>query len=80
MTVSRVLEGSRGLLGAIASASSHQLKGFELEKQIEELAQKGIVPGEIASDLHWIRVRANKARHNVEKKTLTVNDAEVCLD
>lgn len=80
MTVSRLLEGSRGLLGAIASAGRHKLKGFELEKQIEELAQKGIVPGEIASDLHWIRVRANKARHKVEKKTLTVHDAEASLD
>ena len=80
MTISRLLEGSRGLLGAIAAGGQHKLKGFELEKQINELAQKGIVPGEIASDLHWIRVRANKARHNVEKKTLTIHEAEVGLD
>jgi tetratricopeptide (TPR) repeat protein len=80
MTVSRLLEGDKGLLGAIAVAGRHVLKGSTLDKQIEELAAKGIIPGEIASDLHWIRVRANKARHKIEKKTLTVNDAEASLD
>jgi hypothetical protein len=80
MTISRSLEGHDGLLGLIASACGYTLKGFNLEKQINELAERGIIPGEIASDLHWIRVRANKARHKSEKKTLTVNDGEMCLD
>jgi tetratricopeptide (TPR) repeat protein len=80
VVVSRLVEGQRGLIGSIASASNHRLKGHNLESQIEELLQKGIVPGEIASDLHWIRVRANKARHNIERAALTTNDAEIALD
>jgi hypothetical protein len=78
--VSRLLEGERGLLGEIALAAGHKLRGYDLNAQIEELAGKGIVPAEIASDLHWIRVRANKARHNMEKAMLTARDGEVALD
>jgi tetratricopeptide (TPR) repeat protein len=80
MDVSRLIEGQRGLLGCIASARNYKLKGYNLDAQIEELAQKGILPAEIASDFHWIRIRANKARHNIEKITLSANDAEMALD
>jgi tetratricopeptide (TPR) repeat protein len=80
MSVSRIVEGQRGLIGCIALAAKHKLKGYNLEAQIEELAEKGIVPSEIASDLHWIRIRANKARHRSERAKLTMSDAETGLD
>jgi tetratricopeptide (TPR) repeat protein len=80
VSVARLLEGPNGLLGAVAVAHDRAVKGGGLDNQIEDLAQNGIVPGEIASDLHWVRVRANKARHQVEKAELTVNDAETAID
>jgi hypothetical protein len=40
---------------------------------------KGILPAEIASDLHWIRVRANRSRHHSEKVTLAAEDAETAI-
>lgn len=77
---SRLVEGQRGVLGRVASIHQYKLKVYNLEKQIEELREKGILPSEIASDLHWIRVRANRARHNIERLTLTVYDAETALN
>jgi hypothetical protein len=79
MGVSRLMEGERGLLGSIAKASGNPLRGHNLEGQIDALAQKGALPAEIASDLHWIRIRANRARHNSERALLTVDDAETAL-
>jgi len=78
--ISRLIEGPHGLLGHITSAHGQQLKGHNLEAQIDELRQKGLVPPEIASDLHWVRVRANRARHNMEQIPLTVRDAAIALD
>lgn len=75
----RITEGNRGILGRIAAANQLTLKGGTLDSQINELAQKGIIPAEIASDLHWLRVRSNKARHNIEKATLTEDDAETAI-
>ncbi len=80
LAISRSLEGERGLLGLIAASCKHKLRGFALKEQTDELAEKGYVPAEIASDLHWIRIRANKTRHNIEKVTLTTNDAEMVID
>ena len=53
------LEGPNGLIVAVARPRPGG-QGGELIGQIEDLARKGIVPGQIASDLHWIRVYANK--------------------
>jgi hypothetical protein len=80
VTLSRLLEGYRGFLATIASAGGYTLQPSVLEQQIEALTRNKIVPGEIASDLHWIRVRANKARHAAEERVLAVEDAEMCLD
>ena len=63
LEVSRLLEGKDGLLGTIAKQFSRKLKSSDLMGQIEELRENGLIPGEIAADLHWIRVYANKARH-----------------
>ena len=80
VSVSRLIEGPHGLLGCIASVRGDRLKGDTLKEQTEELTKKGLVPSEIASDLDWIRVQANKARHNVEKVKLTVDEAETALN
>jgi tetratricopeptide (TPR) repeat protein len=80
MAISRMVESERGLLGLIAVSRNHRLKGSAFKEQTDELAEKGYVPAEIASDLHWIRIRANKARHNIEKAMLTTNDAEMAID
>lgn len=79
VTLSRLLEGNAGLLGLIAARVPCKLKGHTLDAQIEQLAQAGIVPTEIASDLHWIRVRATRARHNIERVALETEDAEFAL-
>jgi hypothetical protein len=78
-SLSRLLERRGGLLERIATAHQHTLRGFNLDKQIEELAARGIIPGEIASDLHWVRIRANRARHGSEEATLTGDDGETAL-
>src|SRR3954465_9421211 len=80
VSVSRLLEGQNGLFGRIASARGAKLLGGTLNEQTQELARKGAVPPEIASDLDWIRVHANKARHNVERVRLTLDDAETALN
>jgi hypothetical protein len=64
LTVAPFFEGEHGLLGRIAAADGRKLKGHNLDAQIEELAARGLLPVKVASDLHWIRIRANKARHN----------------
>ena len=79
LSLSRMIEGERGLLGRVAEACGRKLKGYTLDPQIQELAEKGIIPGELASDLHWLRVRATKARHNIEKLELKLDDAETAL-
>jgi tetratricopeptide (TPR) repeat protein len=79
VTLSRMLEGNAGLLGLIAERVPCKLKGHSLDAQIEQLAQAGVVPTEIASDLHWIRVRATRARHNIERVALETEDAEFAL-
>src|SRR5262249_40109515 len=80
MILSRLLEGENGLLGMIASSRRHRLKGANLDSQIEELSQKGAIPPEIASDLHWIRIRANRARHNIERTHLGGDDADMAIN
>lgn len=79
VTLSRMLEGNAGLLGLVAARVPCKLKGHTLDAQIEQLAQAGIMPTEIASDLHWIRVRATRARHNIERVALETEDAEFAL-
>jgi formylglycine-generating enzyme required for sulfatase activity len=79
ISVSRLIEGSRGLLGHIALAYGRQLQGRDLIAQIDELAQNGLVPSELASNLHWVRVYATRARHHSEHIPLTVDDAAIAL-
>jgi hypothetical protein len=78
LNVSLLLEGQHGLLGRVAAAHGRALQGGNLFAQIEELAGKGIVPGDIMSDLHWIRRRSNSARH--DKGAVTLDDAHVAVN
>jgi len=78
VSAAATLEGQNGLLGLIASQQGHALHGHNLNAQIEELTTGSLLTPPVASDLHWIRIRANVARHNLE--TLTANDAILTLD
>lgn len=49
------------------------------EKMIEFLRDKAFLPNEIASNLHTIRIWANKARHGSEKNSLLHSDGEISL-
>lgn len=80
VSTSLMLEGKRGLLVAIAAPIGYKLKGSQLIRQIDELTKAELIPEEIASCMHLIRVYGNKARHSAAATTLTDNDAEVCLD
>lgn len=81
--VASVIEGQTGLLGAISDAANVEFKGHVLEEQIYWLAgQKGrpaVIPGVVGADLHWIRVRANKIRHNDPAYVATAKDAVFAL-
>lgn len=76
VSLSRFLEGPSGFLGRIAKAAGLQLRHNLLEQQIEQLRQQGVIPPELASDLHWVRVRASRARHRSESLEITADDAE----
>jgi hypothetical protein len=78
LNVSILLEGEHGLLGKVAAAHGRPLQGGNLFAQIEELAGKGLVPGDIMSDLHWIRRRSNSARH--DKGSVSLDDADVAVN
>jgi hypothetical protein len=78
LNVSILLEGEHGLLGKVAAAHGRPLQGGNLFAQIEDLAKKGIVPGDIMSDLHWIRRRSNSARH--DKSSVTMDDAHMTIN
>jgi hypothetical protein len=78
LNVSVLLEGEQGLLGKVAAAHGQSLQGGNLFAQIEDLAKKGIVPGDIMSDLHWIRRRSNSARH--DKGSVTMDDAQMTIN
>ena len=82
LSVARLVEGQEGLLGRIAASkqSPERLKGNVLIKQIDELQQQGVIPDTVASDMHWIRIRANIARHRKERVCLTLSEAEKALD
>jgi hypothetical protein len=77
LTVAGLLEGEHGLLSRVASVHGQPLRGGNLFAQIEELAQKGLVPGDILSDLHWVRLRSNMARH--QKGSVTAEDAHTAI-
>src|SRR5262249_35123157 len=79
VTAARLLEGQSGLLGRIAAASAHPLRGHLLVDQIEELLQAAILPGDVASDAHWVRVRSNLSRHRDDRRALGVEDAEMAI-
>jgi hypothetical protein len=63
VTAAGMLEGENGLLGMVAAARGEKLDGFNLGDQIEKLAAKGILPGDVVFDCHWVRKRSNLARH-----------------
>jgi hypothetical protein len=69
LAVEGTLEGETSLLQRIAAGAGEKLKETTVEKQIEELRKKGILPGHIASEFHTIRVFGNKARHKDEAVT-----------
>jgi hypothetical protein len=77
LTVAGLLEGEHGLLARLASLHGQPLRGGNLFAQIEDLAQKGLVPGEILSDVHWVRLRSNMARHS--KGSVTAEDAHTAI-
>jgi hypothetical protein len=57
----------------------HQKQSKTLELMIERLVSTGKVPNEIATGIHFIRVIANKIRHNSLKSELTIFDTETCF-
>lgn len=73
-----IFEGREGLLGVLAASHGRTLKAALLIDQIEESAGQGRLPKEIASDLHWIRVRSNVARHRQHE--LVPEDAYAALE
>lgn len=77
LTVAGMLEGETGLLGDLAAQHDQPLKGFNLLEQIEGLASQALMPKEVVSDCHWIRVRANLARHR--KESVTREDAQMAI-
>lgn len=78
VSAAATLEGQDGLLGLIASQQGQSLHGHNLNAQIEELTTGSLLTPPVASDLHWIRIRANVARHNLG--ALTADDAILTLD
>lgn len=79
VTAARLMEGRNGLLGQIAIAAEHDLQSSNLADQIESLAKNGVLPTERASDLHWVRIRSNLARHRSEQVNLAQEDAEMAI-
>jgi hypothetical protein len=77
LTVAGMLEGPHGLLGELAAQHGQALQGFNLLEQIEGLASRSLMPKEVVSDCHWIRVRANMARHR--KDSVTLEDARMAI-
>ena len=71
--VSRISEGLvRKLYGDVGT----RLPSDIFEKQISDLQQRGVLPGEIASCLHTIRIYGNKSRHGSEQIVLKPDDAQ----
>jgi len=50
-----------------------------LESMIEKLIQHGKVPNEIGTGVHFLRVIANKIRHNSLKAEISLFDTETCV-
>ncbi|MEN8905612.1 MAG: hypothetical protein ABF289_06590 [Clostridiales bacterium] len=50
-----------------------------LEAMIEKLVSNGKIPNEIATGVHFLRVIANKIRHNSLKSEITIFDTENCI-
>lgn len=81
LSAATALEGEARLLGLIAAYAKAPLTKSVLEGQIEELRKAGHLPGQLASDFHWVRVYGNKVRHSSADPGLeiTVEDAQTAL-
>lgn len=57
----------------------HNKQTGALETMIEKLITTGKVPNEIGTGVHFLRVIANKIRHNSLKSEITLFDTETCI-
>lgn len=79
------LQDQSELLERIKNVAEKQLKSGELKRIIEECSQSNqkkkapkLIPPHINSDMHWIRVYANNARHN--KKDISRSEAMIAIE
>jgi tetratricopeptide (TPR) repeat protein len=79
LATSRLLEGESGFLALLATKTGVVVSEVTLNGQIEKLRLAGVLPSEIADDLHWIRLRANGARHNNSRARITTEDAATAI-
>lgn len=79
LAICQVFEGQGGLLEWVAKTAGVSLNMGTFETQINTLSERGIIERSVISDLHWIRIRGNKARHKTRGRELTANDAMIAL-
>ena len=70
---------AENLIERVEDSSSVRTKDISLINRIDSLMNKGILPAEIASYFHTIRVFSNKARHGAEKIGFNMRDIENIL-
>lgn len=70
---------AENLIEKVEDSSGARTKDISLINRIDNLMNKGILPAEIASYFHTIRVFANKARHGAEKIGFNMRDIENIL-
>ncbi len=79
LMISSALDAPDGFMAHIAEPG--KLTKTLFIDRIEQLKQIANVPSEIYSDLHWIRVRSNTARHGTTADySLSVEDGVGCLE